>query len=80
LLDSDAAFPADDVEKAGRDLPAPEVAEEPGAAGEDAWSTGIAGENQFEPLPGMIGRSEAMQRVYRLAQVTTKEKTEYRRS
>jgi len=28
----------------------------------------------------MIGRSEAMQRVYRLAQVTTKEKTEYRRS
>ena len=75
LLDSDAAFQADDVEKAGRDLPAPEVAEEPGAAGEDAWSTGIARENQYEPLPGMIGRSEAMQRVYRLAQVVAPRST-----
>ncbi len=29
----------------------------------------VAKEYEYEPLPGMIGRSEAMQRVYRLAQL-----------
>ena len=66
LLDSDAALPADDAGKAEQNpvLSAPEAAEE-----KDASRTASAGEDQYEPLPGMIGRSEAMQRIYRLAQL-----------
>ncbi len=66
LLDSDAAFPADDEEmemQQGRDRPGLRVAEE------SSRRTGEAMECEYEPLPGMIGRSEAMQRVYRLAQL-----------
>ena len=66
LLDSDAAFPADDEEmemQQGRDRPGLRVAEE------SSRRTGEAMECEYEPLPGMIGRSEAMQRVYRLTQL-----------
>src|SRR5712671_5674247 len=71
LLDSDSAIPAGDVEKtqktdketAMRALSADDGEEE------DARCPSAARENQYEPLPGMIGRSEAMQRVYRLAQL-----------
>jgi transcriptional regulator with GAF, ATPase, and Fis domain len=66
LLDSDAALPADDAGKAEQNpvLSAPEAAEE-----KDVSRTASAGEDQYEPLPGMIGRSEAMQRIYRLARL-----------
>jgi two-component system response regulator AtoC len=73
LLDSDAGLPGDDGAKT--DLSEPEAVEEPEAAGEDAWSSGIARGSQYEPLPGMIGRSEAMQRVYRLAQLVAPRST-----
>jgi len=66
LLDSAAAFPADDAGKNGQqdqDLSAPGEAEEE------------AQECEYEPLPGMIGRSEAMQRVYRLAQLVAPRST-----
>jgi DNA-binding NtrC family response regulator len=66
LLDSDAAFPADDEEmemQQGRDRPGLRVAEESSRRTEELR------ECEYEPLPGMIGRSEAMQRVYRLAQL-----------
>ncbi len=73
LLDSDAGLPGDDGAKT--DLSEPEAVEEPEAAGEDAWSSGIARGSQYQPLPGMIGRSEAMQRVYRLAQLVAPRST-----
>jgi len=65
LLDSDGPFPANDgnaneVEPAARNQESSEAGEESGTA---------AREKQVEPLPGMIGRSEAMQRVYRMAQL-----------
>jgi len=68
LLDSDAAFPEDDEEKPGRrlNLPVPPAAEQ--EQEEDAPRV-AARASQYEPLPGMIGRSDAMQRVYRLAQL-----------
>jgi len=71
LLDSDTASPADDLGKTRpRDLPAPGMGEEEG-------SYSIAGaedhkdedEYEYDPLPGMIGRSQAMQRVYRLVRL-----------
>jgi DNA-binding NtrC family response regulator len=73
LLDSDASSLGDIGEKV--DLSEPEAVQDPGAAGEDAWSAGSARENRYEPLPGMIGRSEAMQRVYRLAQLVAPRST-----
>jgi DNA-binding NtrC family response regulator len=73
LLDSDAASLGNIGEKV--DLSEPEAVKEPGASGEDAWSAGTARENRYEPLPGMIGRSEAMQRVYRLAQLVAPRST-----
>jgi len=69
LLDADEGFPADDGEERWN-LRAPEPAE-----GEDARNPAVAGENQYAPLPGMIGRSEAMQRVYRLAQLVAPRST-----
>ena len=86
LLDSAAAFPADDAEKNGQqdqDLSAP------GEPEDAAWRTRKnnnsnsnsnnddeeAQECEYEPLPGMIGRSEAMQRVYRLAQLVAPRST-----
>ncbi len=53
LLDSETAFPAVEDEKEEE-----KYEEKPEAK-----------EYEYEPLPGMIGRSEAMQRVYRLAQL-----------
>jgi len=73
MLDSDAAFPADDAAKMDgpdEDLHAPEAAEEG-----DGWRKAAAKEEQYEPLPGMIGRSEAMQRIYRLAQLVAPRST-----
>jgi DNA-binding NtrC family response regulator len=66
LLDSDGGFPARDEEKIARPFvaePVQQVAEEPSMQpGEHP-----AEERYYEPLPGMIGNSPAMQRVYRLA-------------
>jgi DNA-binding NtrC family response regulator len=83
LVDSDAASAADDFEKGqrGPELSAlaasAEAREE--APEQDMWRTGAAGEDQnkdrYEPLPGMIGRSEAMQRMYRLAQLVAPRST-----
>jgi DNA-binding NtrC family response regulator len=80
-LDSEAAFAADEVEKAGRnaDMPAPETGSGPGESeseeNEDGPGTAAARESQYEPLPGMIGHSAAMQRVYRLAQLVAPRST-----
>ena len=77
LLDSNAAFSANVVEVAVPDPPRAravatreersrgmaETEELPAEQPEEAEG------RQYEPLPGMIGRSEAMQRVYRLAQL-----------
>jgi DNA-binding NtrC family response regulator len=79
LVDSDAAQ-ADDAgraEKQDEGLQSPGLTQE-----EDRWTTVEAKENsqkgeryQFEPLPGMIGRSEAMQRIYGLAQLVAPRST-----
>jgi DNA-binding NtrC family response regulator len=74
LLDADATFPASDEEETGRGLQASETAKESETTeGEDARCAAVGG--QYEPLPGMIGRSEAMQRVYRLAQLVAPRST-----
>jgi DNA-binding NtrC family response regulator len=78
LLDSNSASP-DDEEKPGQTDREADREQVSGSAGEDQ---GHAEEDQehkkkgardknkgYEPLPGMIGRSDAMQRVYRLAQL-----------
>jgi DNA-binding NtrC family response regulator len=73
LLDANSAFPEDEEKSGQTDRE------------EDSWGAGNnedqeykdveereieeKQEKEFEPLPGMIGRSEAMQRVYRLAQL-----------
>jgi DNA-binding NtrC family response regulator len=84
LLDSEAAFPADDPGlvrqpdpdlldgtqeegswRATEDRPIREKEEE-----EERQRQREKGkESEYEPLPGMIGRSGAMQRIYRLAQL-----------
>jgi DNA-binding NtrC family response regulator len=75
LLDADATFPANDEEETGRGLQASETAKESETTeGEDARCAAVGG-GQYEPLPGMIGRSEAMQRVYRLAQLVAPRST-----
>lgn len=70
LVDSNTAFPAQGEEKTGLDSdllePEEETAEEGGRSVAEA--SGYPA-NQYDPLPGMIGRSAAMQRVYRLAQL-----------
>jgi DNA-binding NtrC family response regulator len=77
LLDSAAALPAD-----FRGKMEPQNAAEPTAGAtseESSWETAGAKEGRekdaYEPLPGMIGRSEAMQRVYRLAQLVAPRET-----
>ena len=85
LVDSAAAFPEDKDEDEGksalrdRDLPGPRVAEarvvEERVAEESSWRSRDASGCKYEPLPGMIGRSEAMQRVYRLAQLVAPRST-----
>jgi DNA-binding NtrC family response regulator len=73
VLDSDAAFPADDLEHMGLPDAEPRAAElspeEKEEKEKEDKNKEAAEECQYEPLPGMIGRSEAMQRVYRLAQL-----------
>jgi DNA-binding NtrC family response regulator len=83
LVDSDAGSTAEDVgrERTDRDLSASAAGAEPGSlieveveVEEDTWRTAAREDQnknkaQYEPLPGMIGRSEAMQRIYRLAQL-----------
>jgi DNA-binding NtrC family response regulator len=54
------------------ELPAPRAALE---AAEGATRTVGAGASEYAPLPGMIGRSAAMQRVYRLAQLVAPRST-----
>jgi DNA-binding NtrC family response regulator len=66
LLDSDAASPAD---HAGNARPDPDLSVRVAAEEEEEASRTAAAGEQYEPLPGMIGRSEAMQRIYRLAQL-----------
>ncbi len=60
LLDSDAAFQEDETEATGK---------------KDPDTAAAVDEREYEPLPGMIGRSEAMQRVYRLAQLVAPRST-----
>jgi len=66
LLDPDAEFQTvGEVKKElGADLHEGAAAEQEGPR-----SVAKAGVNRYAPLPGMIGRSEVMQRVYRLAQL-----------
>lgn len=73
LLDSDAAFGADDVGKTGRRCGEPGAEQD--AAGEGAEAAEVSEVTEHEPLPGMIGRSEAMQRIYRLAQLVASRST-----
>jgi DNA-binding NtrC family response regulator len=77
LLDSNSAF-ADDEEKPGQTDREADREEGSPSAGEDLEHEEAddrekgkedGREKGYEPLPGMIGRSEAMQRVYRLAQL-----------
>jgi DNA-binding NtrC family response regulator len=86
LLDSDAAFPARDGAKTGKQYPevpalhasVPEADREEGTSRTAERSRKGEQENkqdEYEPLPGMIGRSAAMQRVYRLAQLVAPRNT-----
>jgi len=68
LLDSSAGFSADNLEKVREsDANRSGATTARGTAPEGSWQSGETLES--EPLPGMIGRSEAMQRVYRLARL-----------
>jgi DNA-binding NtrC family response regulator len=74
LLDSDRPFPADDEGSTRQQDPNPSMrgVAEADNKDEDNRNKDEDDENEqseYEPLPGMIGRSEAMQRVYRLAQL-----------
>jgi DNA-binding NtrC family response regulator len=71
LLDSDAAFQEDETEAIEKNnLAAPS-----GDIQENEWRAVEGKEHEYEPLPGMIGRSEAMQRIYRLAQLVAPRST-----
>jgi transcriptional regulator with PAS, ATPase and Fis domain len=77
LLDSDAGFP--EGEKKAEAVGEPPQDAEP-AKQKGVWKTADRGrdnieEYRYEPLPGMIGRSEAMQRIYRLAQLVAPRST-----
>jgi DNA-binding NtrC family response regulator len=61
LLDSDAAFPDRAVEATEN--------QESQSQGRQENQERENQQNRYAPLPGMIGQSEAMQRVYRLAQL-----------
>jgi DNA-binding NtrC family response regulator len=73
LLDSDAGLSAEDARRLGEQdsgLPEPGERSEWGSHPEESSRrSGEAGAGEYPPLPGMIGRSAAMQRVYRLAQL-----------
>jgi DNA-binding NtrC family response regulator len=73
LLDSDAAFPPENVGKTRQEGPnslVTEMAKQDGSWGSaEATKENESEKYTCEPLPGMIGHSEAMQRVYRLAKL-----------
>ncbi|HWY22456.1 MAG TPA: sigma-54 dependent transcriptional regulator [Candidatus Acidoferrum sp.] len=76
LVDSAATLPAEEAEATGKKDPENEDRDAGAACGnepENAWRAAEGKEHEkeheYEPLPGMIGRSQAMQRVYRLAQL-----------
>jgi DNA-binding NtrC family response regulator len=75
LLDSDAAVPAGDAAEMERQYPDVPAA----ALGEENQENESHQQNKtktkYDPLPGMIGQSEAMQRVYRLAQLVASRAT-----
>ena len=91
LLDSDAEFPEGEGKAEVEDEPpqCADPAEQQGAwkaaeAGENIRrdrdrdrdrDTDTVEGYQYEPLPGMIGRSEAMQRIYRLAKLVAPRST-----
>jgi DNA-binding NtrC family response regulator len=67
LLNSDGGFPEDEagpMAQSDLDLPASESIEQIKEQEQEKEK-----EKEYEALPGMIGRSEAMQRVYRLTQL-----------
>jgi DNA-binding NtrC family response regulator len=65
LLDAERAFSADDGEKTEKQDPVPQATRN---RQEEAWCTTEAKQrNRCQPLPGMIGGSVVMQRLYRLA-------------
>jgi DNA-binding NtrC family response regulator len=69
MLDSDGGFPAQEDEKSRHPLFVPESTES-GSEGAQTESGERSAEAHFyEPLPGMIGNSQAMQRIYRLARL-----------
>lgn len=73
MLDSDAALLGENVGKTRQQSPDPLTMERP-QEDHSSGSAEVTTENESdnykcEPLPGMIGRSEAMQRVYRLAKL-----------
>ena len=79
LLDSDATLPVERVEEdegsggqqdAGGEEPrAGRSEQESSTSATEAREPEPENEPEYEPLPGMIGRSAAMQRVYRLARL-----------
>lgn len=72
LLDSSAGFSAEGGERA-RECDENRFAAAQATPQEGGWKSGATAEP--EPLPGMIGRSEAMQRVYRLARLVAPRST-----
>ena len=64
LLDSDTVFPG-----LTEEVEAGEKVAEPAAVEESSWTAAETTKHEYDPLPGMIGRSEAMQQVYRLARL-----------
>ena len=69
MLDSDGGFPAPEEEKSRHPLFVPESIE-CGSEGTQMQSEERSAEAHFyEPLPGMIGNSQAMQSIYRLARL-----------
>ena len=71
LLDSDAAFLGFNEEsEAGGGLSAPvNTLTQERSAQERSGTAAANSKHEYDPLPGMIGRSEAMQPVYRLARL-----------
>ncbi|HXM66834.1 MAG TPA: sigma-54 dependent transcriptional regulator [Candidatus Acidoferrum sp.] len=72
LLDSDAEFPVVDE---GESFQQDAGLRGPRVTSETSCRSGEVRECKYEPLPGMIGRSEAMQRVYQLAQLVAPRST-----
>jgi DNA-binding NtrC family response regulator len=67
VLDSDGGFPAQEEEKSSAPSPVTEPIECASEGPQLEPEQRSAEEPYYEPLPGMIGNSPAMQRIYRLA-------------